>query len=205
MTGYQEILTDPSYCRQIVTLTYPHIGNYGTNAEDRRGRAGVCGGVGDPEPASVSVQFPQRAKPAGLFAKHGHRRHCQISTPAGSPGTCGCTAHKMGCILAWKETLFLRRLTSTALLQWPAPSSMVGLDLARGGSWRKTLRLDTGRMGTGYSTGGTRRKAAEGGGIRLRCEVQYPAWLTQRGCDVTVAAGADPGRRDAGHSQMVRF
>ncbi|MGA0797429.1 MAG: glutamine-hydrolyzing carbamoyl-phosphate synthase small subunit [Quisquiliibacterium sp.] len=34
ITGYQEILTDPSYSRQIVTLTYPHIGNYGINAED---------------------------------------------------------------------------------------------------------------------------------------------------------------------------
>ena len=34
ITGYQEILTDPSYCRQIVTLTYPHIGNTGTNPED---------------------------------------------------------------------------------------------------------------------------------------------------------------------------
>ncbi len=34
MSGYQEILTDPSYCQQIVTLTYPHIGNYGVNAED---------------------------------------------------------------------------------------------------------------------------------------------------------------------------
>jgi carbamoyl-phosphate synthase small subunit len=34
MTGYQEILTDPSYCRQIVTLTYPHIGNTGTTGED---------------------------------------------------------------------------------------------------------------------------------------------------------------------------
>ena len=34
LTGYQEILTDPSYCRQIVTLTYPHIGNVGVNAED---------------------------------------------------------------------------------------------------------------------------------------------------------------------------
>ena len=34
LTGYQEILTDPSYCRQIVTLTYPHIGNYGVNPED---------------------------------------------------------------------------------------------------------------------------------------------------------------------------
>ena len=34
MTGYQEILTDPSYCGQIVTMTYPLIGNYGVNPED---------------------------------------------------------------------------------------------------------------------------------------------------------------------------
>ena len=34
LTGYQEILTDPSYCRQIVTLTYPHVGNYGVSGED---------------------------------------------------------------------------------------------------------------------------------------------------------------------------
>ena len=34
LTGYQEILTDPSYCQQIVTLTYPHIGNTGINNED---------------------------------------------------------------------------------------------------------------------------------------------------------------------------
>ncbi|NBV89133.1 MAG: hypothetical protein EBR88_06445, partial [Betaproteobacteria bacterium] len=34
LTGYQEILTDPSYCQQIVTLTYPHIGNTGWNSED---------------------------------------------------------------------------------------------------------------------------------------------------------------------------
>jgi carbamoyl-phosphate synthase small subunit len=34
MTGYQEILTDPSYCKQIVTMTAPHIGNYGVNTDD---------------------------------------------------------------------------------------------------------------------------------------------------------------------------
>jgi carbamoyl-phosphate synthase small subunit len=38
MTGYQEVLTDPSYKGQIVTMTYPHIGNYGINAEDRESR-----------------------------------------------------------------------------------------------------------------------------------------------------------------------
>src|SRR2546423_5868753 len=39
MTGYQEILTDPSYRQQIVTLTYPHIGNVGTNPEDAESSA----------------------------------------------------------------------------------------------------------------------------------------------------------------------
>src|SRR2546421_9806025 len=45
MTGYQEILTDPSYAGQIVTLTYPHIGNVGANAEDTESRAVFAAGL----------------------------------------------------------------------------------------------------------------------------------------------------------------
>jgi len=45
MTGYQEILTDPSYCRQIVTLTYPHIGNTGTNSDDMESSAVHASGL----------------------------------------------------------------------------------------------------------------------------------------------------------------
>ena len=45
MTGYQEILTDPSYCRQIVTLTYPHIGNTGVNAADEESDAIQAAGL----------------------------------------------------------------------------------------------------------------------------------------------------------------
>lgn len=45
MSGYQEILTDPSYCRQIVTLTYPHIGNTGCNAEDFESGANHAAGL----------------------------------------------------------------------------------------------------------------------------------------------------------------
>lgn len=45
MTGYQEILTDPSYARQIVTLTYPHIGNVGTNTEDEESRDTFAAGL----------------------------------------------------------------------------------------------------------------------------------------------------------------
>ncbi len=45
MTGYQEILTDPSYCKQIVTLTYPHIGNVGANPEDVESRQVFASGL----------------------------------------------------------------------------------------------------------------------------------------------------------------
>lgn len=45
ITGYQEILSDPSYCGQIVTMTYPHIGNYGTNADDSESPKPVAAGI----------------------------------------------------------------------------------------------------------------------------------------------------------------
>src|SRR5438045_3062706 len=45
MTGYQEILTDPSYAGQIVTLTYPHIGNVGANPEDSESRDVFAAGL----------------------------------------------------------------------------------------------------------------------------------------------------------------
>jgi carbamoyl-phosphate synthase small subunit len=45
MTGYQEILTDPSYARQLVTLTYPHVGNTGCNPEDDESSRPMAGGL----------------------------------------------------------------------------------------------------------------------------------------------------------------
>jgi len=45
MTGYQEIITDPSYARQMVTLTYPHIGNTGVNSEDEESSRIQCAGL----------------------------------------------------------------------------------------------------------------------------------------------------------------
>ena len=60
MTGYQEILTDPSYCRQIVTLTYPLVGNYGTAKQFNQSRKSFVGGliVGEicEKPSSSSMQ-----------------------------------------------------------------------------------------------------------------------------------------------------
>ena len=50
MTGYQEILTDPSYARQLVTLTFPHIGNTGCNATDEESRTPMAADIESPLP-----------------------------------------------------------------------------------------------------------------------------------------------------------
>ena len=71
LSGYQEILSDPSYCRQIVTLTYPHIGNVGTNDEDMESpRAYAAGLVIRDLPPRVSNYRSQRSLPEFL-QQHG--------------------------------------------------------------------------------------------------------------------------------------
>ena len=67
MTGYQEILTDPSYARQIVTLTYPHIGNTGTNSEDNESdRVHASGLVIRDVPRRVSSWRAEQSLPGFL-------------------------------------------------------------------------------------------------------------------------------------------
>jgi carbamoyl-phosphate synthase small subunit len=67
MTGYQEILTDPSYARQLVTLTYPHIGNTGCNAEDEESSRVQAGGLVVRDcPARASSWRLREALPAYL-------------------------------------------------------------------------------------------------------------------------------------------
>ena len=57
MTGYQEILTDPSYARQIVTFTYPHIGNVGINSEDNESSSVHCAGMVVREVSPIPSSF----------------------------------------------------------------------------------------------------------------------------------------------------
>jgi carbamoyl-phosphate synthase small subunit len=74
MTGYQEILTDPSYCRQIVTLTYPHIGNTATNSEDQESERVFAAGLVIRDLPAVSsswraeVELPEFLRRAGIVA-----------------------------------------------------------------------------------------------------------------------------------------
>ena len=57
MTGYQEIITDPSYCCQIVTMTSPHIGNYGVNPDDIESNRIQVAGFVIKEETTISSKF----------------------------------------------------------------------------------------------------------------------------------------------------
>lgn len=124
MSGYQEILTDPSYCRQIVTLTYPHIGNVGCNAEDFESRANYAAGLVirdlPPRAASWRLQqtLPDYLQQHGIVAISGidTRKLTRILREQGA---------QAGCIMA--VTVDER----CALEEARAFPGLAGMDLAR--------------------------------------------------------------------------
>ena len=71
MSGYQEILTDPSYCRQIVTLTYPHIGNVGCNAEDFESGANYAAGLVIRDLPQLASSWRRQESLSEYLGKHG--------------------------------------------------------------------------------------------------------------------------------------
>lgn len=70
LAGYQEIVTDPSYAGQIITFTYPHIGNYGVNGDDDESRAPHCRGVIVRDLARRSSSWRATEDLAGFLERH---------------------------------------------------------------------------------------------------------------------------------------
>ena len=71
MTGYQEILTDPSYCRQIVALTYPHIGNVGANTEDEESRGIFASGLVVRDVPALASNWRSQSSLSSCLERHG--------------------------------------------------------------------------------------------------------------------------------------
>jgi carbamoyl-phosphate synthase small subunit len=71
MTGYQEIMTDPSYCGQIIVLTYPMIGNYGVNLEDDESRRSFAAGLVVSEHCSLPSNFRSKKTIAEYLSEQG--------------------------------------------------------------------------------------------------------------------------------------
>jgi len=145
ITGYQEILTDPSYCRQIVTLTYPHIGNTGVNAEDGESRRVYAEGlVVRDVPRLLSswrsqgdlTSYLKKNKVVGI-AELDTRKLTRILREKGAQN---------GCVMAGDVS------TDVALSKAKAFPGLAGMDLAKVVTTDKPYEWTEGRweLGTGY-------------------------------------------------------
>ena len=85
MTGYQETLTDPSYHRQVVVMTAPHIGNTGVNDEDAESDADLGRGLRRARPRARAVELALAAQPRRRAARAGRRRHLRRRHPRADP------------------------------------------------------------------------------------------------------------------------
>ncbi|MFM2054857.1 MAG: hypothetical protein RL456_2894, partial [Pseudomonadota bacterium] len=131
LTGYQEILTDPSYCRQIVTLTYPHIGNYGVNAQDAEASKVHAAGLIIKDLPVRSSNFRQSMTLPDYLAREGTvaiagldtRRLTRLLRTKGAQN---------GCILALPaDAVVTQAVRDEAVALARSAPSMAGQDLAQ--------------------------------------------------------------------------
>ena len=179
MTGYQEILTDPSYAGQIVTLTYPHIGNTGTNAEDVESRAVYAAGLVIRDLPLAASSWRQSEDLSSYLARNkivaigdiDTRRLTRIRRSMGAQN---------GCVQA--GTIDEARALAAAR----AAPSMAGQDLAKVVSVAKAYDWNGSlwALGTGYRTDGpaTHHVVAYDYGVKHN----ILRHLAERGCRVTV-------------------
>ncbi|MEO5793686.1 MAG: glutamine-hydrolyzing carbamoyl-phosphate synthase small subunit [Rhodoferax sp.] len=131
MTGYQEILTDPSYCQQIVTLTYPHIGNTGVNVEDMEAARVHAAGLVIKDLPLVASNFRSHLTLSDYLVQ-------QKTVAIANLDTRKLTRHlrthgaQNGCILALPagQSVNAENTAQTVAAAQAAPS-MAGLDLAK--------------------------------------------------------------------------
>ena len=131
LSGYQEILTDPSYCQQIVTLTYPHIGNYGVNLEDvEASKVHAAGLIIKDLPvrmsnfrASMTLDAYLRREGTVAIAGIDTRRLTRLLRSRGAQN---------GCIVTFEAGAQLSQADiAAAIARAQAAPNMAGLDLAR--------------------------------------------------------------------------
>ncbi len=162
MTGYQEILTDPSYAKQIVTLTYPHIGNTGANSEDMEsGKVYAAGLIVRDHPLLFSNYRANESLPAFLrkhrvvaIAGIDTRRLTRLLREKGAQNGCIMTAaanNKRGTLDKTSQTRKLDK--KAALLAARAFAGLKGMDLAKVVSTKKPYVWTEGgwRWEGGYS------------------------------------------------------
>jgi carbamoyl-phosphate synthase small subunit len=148
MTGYQEILTDPSYMGQIVTLTYPHIGNVGTNSEDAESHKAYAAGLIIRDLPRLVSNFRSEESLHDYLVRNNVVAIADIDTRRLTRHTREHGAQN-GCILVGSHDV---NAIKSAHEKAKAAPKMVGLDLAQVVSCDKSYEWNasTWALGVGY-------------------------------------------------------
>lgn len=190
LTGYQEILTDPSYTQQIVTLTYPHIGNYGVNVEDVESRKVYAAGLVIKDLSLRVSNFRAGLTLSQYLQREGTVAIAEIDTRR-------LTRHlrthgaQNGCILATDGEL-TEALRQRAIALAKAAPSMSGCDLAQVVStaerfeWQQTEWA----LGTGY--GALKEPRFHVVAYDFGVKHNILRMLASRGCRITVVPAQTP-------------
>ncbi|MGZ8266380.1 MAG: glutamine-hydrolyzing carbamoyl-phosphate synthase small subunit, partial [Burkholderiales bacterium] len=191
MTGYQEILTDPSYARQIVTLTYPHIGNYGANSEDVEADRIYAAGLVIRDLPVLASNFRQswslseylKRENVVAIADIDTRRLTRMLRDKGAQD---------GCIMAGEVD---EAKALEAAREFPG---LVGMDLARVVSCKKPYawQESTWALGTGYSASGDGRYHVVAYDFGVKRNILRS--LVSHGCKVTVVPAETPAEEALG-------
>lgn len=187
MTGYQEILTDPSYFRQIVTLTYPHIGNTGTNTEDLESDGVYAAGLIIRDLPKLHSNFRSNQSLSEYLKENNvvaiadidTRRLTRILRDKGA---------QAGCIMT--GNVDEKKALELAL----SFGSMVGKDLAQEVTTKETYQWTQGewQLGKGYveTTAPEFNIVAYDFGVKRN----ILRMLAQRGCHITVVPAKTPAK-----------
>ena len=192
LSGYQEILTDPSYCRQIVTLTYPHIGSYGVNEEDVESTAVHAAGliIKDLPPrmsnfrANLALDAYLQREGTVAIAGIDTRRLTRLLRSQGAQNGC-ITTFALGTVITPDHV-------QAAVAHARAAPSMAGQDLAQVVSssqsyeWTQTEW----QLGTGY--GELARPRFHVVAYDFGVKRNILRMLASRGCRITVVPATTP-------------
>lgn len=189
MTGYQETLTDPSYAEQIVTLTYPHIGNTGTNSEDEEHSHIWAKGLVIRDLPLLASNFRSQASLADYLRKHNvvgiadidTRRLTRLLRDKGAQN---------GCVMAGDQVEEAQALEAAK-----AFAGLKGMDLAKVVSTPKSYAWSEGswRLGQGFGGSEERRDPAlKVVAYDYGVKSNILRMLVDRGCDVTVVPAQTP-------------
>jgi len=186
LTGYQEILTDPSYCQQIVTLTYPHIGNYGVSEEDIEADKVHAAGLIIKDLPLIASNFRSRQTLSSYLVDAGTVAIANIDTRQLTRLLRTKGAQNGAMVGLAKGQTVTQGLIDQAIASAQAAPQMAGLDLAQKVSATKTYdwTQTEWKLGEGYGSQSTPRFHVVAYDFGVKKNILR--MLAARGCKVTV-------------------